>query len=172
MTLNNKLLSEIKLKRKEKKLSQEDVAKKLSLTQSQYQRIESGHSPISLENLKVLIELFDINKDFILNEFYKNVHELDLSSRIESIMHDLKSAVIIENDYEKEVFDLMRSFILKHDVNLKSALFLIKDDPEFYFGSLFHHAKMATSSQSDNKQAHKETPKTTPSLSQKKKAHR
>ena len=51
--------------RKEKKLTQIDVANALHITVRQYQRYESGEQTTTLENLIALADFFDVSLDYL-----------------------------------------------------------------------------------------------------------
>jgi len=52
--------------RKEKKLTQLDVATALGITVRQYQRYESGEQTTTLENLIALADFFDVSLDYLV----------------------------------------------------------------------------------------------------------
>ena len=53
--------------RKQKRLSQEDVAKYMSISQSQYSNWENGKSRIDDQSLNRLAEFYEVSTDFLLN---------------------------------------------------------------------------------------------------------
>jgi len=63
-----KLHDKVKLYRESKKLSQENVAYKLGLNQSQYSRRESGNILFSVKELESLSKLFEIQTSDLLND--------------------------------------------------------------------------------------------------------
>lgn len=58
--------TQLKKIRKEKNLTQSDVAKALDITIRQYQRYESGEQTTTLENLIVLADFFDVSLDYLV----------------------------------------------------------------------------------------------------------
>ena len=52
--------------RKQSTLTQQQVAKKLGITQPSYIRYEIGNSEPTLENLVKLADLFDVSVDYLL----------------------------------------------------------------------------------------------------------
>ena len=52
--------------RKEKHLTQVDVANALHITVRQYQRYESGEQTTTLENLIALADYFDVSLDYLM----------------------------------------------------------------------------------------------------------
>ncbi|MBQ7467093.1 MAG: helix-turn-helix transcriptional regulator [Clostridia bacterium] len=52
--------------RKQSNLTQQQVAKKLGITQPSYIRYEIGNSEPTLENLVKLADLFDVSVDYLL----------------------------------------------------------------------------------------------------------
>ena len=55
--------SQLKKIRKDKKLTQSNVADALNITLRQYQRYESGEQTTTLENLIALADFFDVSLD-------------------------------------------------------------------------------------------------------------
>jgi len=58
--------NQLKKIRKEKKLTQLDVATALGITVRQYQRYESGEQTTTLENLIALADFFDVSLDYLV----------------------------------------------------------------------------------------------------------
>ena len=52
--------------RKEKNLTQSDVANALNITVRQYQRYESGEQTTTLDNLIALADYFDVTLDYLV----------------------------------------------------------------------------------------------------------
>ena len=57
--------TQLKKIRKERKLTQLEVATALNITVRQYQRYESGEQTTTLENLIVLANYFDVSLDYL-----------------------------------------------------------------------------------------------------------
>ena len=55
----------LKQLRKERKVTQSDVASALGVTMRQYQRWESGEQTTVLENLIALADYFDVSLDYL-----------------------------------------------------------------------------------------------------------
>lgn len=52
--------------RKEKKLTQEDMARKLGITRQAYGNYESGSRDVDSATLKKLVEILDVESDYLL----------------------------------------------------------------------------------------------------------
>lgn len=57
--------TQLKKIRKERKLTQSEVAAALNITVRQYQRYESGEQTTTLENLIALADFFDVSLDYL-----------------------------------------------------------------------------------------------------------
>lgn len=55
----------LKKLRKDKKLTQTEVAAALNITVRQYQRYESGEQTTTLDNLIALADFFDVSLDYL-----------------------------------------------------------------------------------------------------------
>ncbi|UPT71871.1 MAG: helix-turn-helix transcriptional regulator [Flavobacterium sp. JAD_PAG50586_2] len=65
-------LQHIKSKRLSKNYTQEYLAKRLSITQTQYSRIESGKSSVSLNTLIAIIKVLDMEEIEFLSELIES----------------------------------------------------------------------------------------------------
>ncbi|MDR6966212.1 transcriptional regulator with XRE-family HTH domain [Flavobacterium arsenatis] len=66
--MNKGVCSKIKQIRRDKNLSQDHMAKRLGITQSQFAKIENGHQAITLIRLVQISEIFDINPTLLFEE--------------------------------------------------------------------------------------------------------
>ena len=69
--------SNLKALRKRKKLSQEEVAKALSLFRSTYSGYENGVAQPTLENLLLLSDFYQVSTDFLLRENFEKFNDSD-----------------------------------------------------------------------------------------------
>ena len=69
--------SNLKALRKRKKLSQEEVAKALSLFRSTYSGYENGVAQPNLENLLLLSDFYQVSTDFLLRENFEKFNDSD-----------------------------------------------------------------------------------------------
>jgi transcriptional regulator with XRE-family HTH domain len=77
--------SNLKALRKRKKLSQEEVAKALSLFRSTYSGYENGVAQPNLENLLLLSDFYQVSTDFLLRENFEKFIESDTSNSYNDI---------------------------------------------------------------------------------------
>lgn len=62
-----KIFSErLKSERKYKKVSQQQIANLLEISQAAYSKMESGKSEPSLNNLRILCVYFDVTADYLI----------------------------------------------------------------------------------------------------------
>ncbi len=80
----------LKLLRKRRKMSQEDVAKSLSLTRSSYSGYENNVAQPSLENLILLSDFFKISVDDVLKKDFSDFNENQWKVLEEGINSDVK----------------------------------------------------------------------------------
>ncbi len=97
----------LKLLRKRKKMSQEDVAKSLSLTRSSYSGYENNVAQPSLENLILLSDFFKISVDDILKKDFSSFNEYQWKELEDGVNMDVKgkrlrvlTAMVDENNEE------------------------------------------------------------------------
>ena len=64
-----KFHEKLKVLRKKKGLTQQEVAEFLEMTQPVYQKWESGNRKSSYENLSMLACIFDVSLDYLLSEY-------------------------------------------------------------------------------------------------------
>lgn len=57
----------IRFLREQKKLRHEDMAERLGISPSTYQRLESGETKMDVERLKKIAEVLEVNPDDLLN---------------------------------------------------------------------------------------------------------
>ena len=66
MSERYKMSNRLKVLRKEKGLTQADLAKVLNTNQSQYGKYENGKTNLSIENAKILAEFFGVSTPYLL----------------------------------------------------------------------------------------------------------
>ena len=111
--MKNLLQERLKELRRNKKLSQLDIANLLQITSSAYGFYEQGKSIPSAETLSVLSDFYGVSADYILGRtsdpFLTTKDEKDIGKKIAKIQHDLASAdtlmmygdVLTDDDKEK-----------------------------------------------------------------------
>lgn len=57
----------IKKLRKKENLTQEEFAKKIKMSRSNYTSIETGKQKITERNIKIICEQFNVNEDWLIN---------------------------------------------------------------------------------------------------------
>jgi transcriptional regulator with XRE-family HTH domain len=67
MTDEESLACRLKLLRKAKKLTQDELADKLKLTKSAISKFETGNSSPSFDTLKKVASLYNVSVDYLLN---------------------------------------------------------------------------------------------------------
>jgi len=102
------VLKKIKLLRKERNLSQQDVAFVLNMNQSSYAKIENGINKISLENLIKLAEFYSIDitmffycqKEILVVEKTNNIQNLllQLNGKNQNDIQELKNILLSIHD--------------------------------------------------------------------------
>lgn len=133
----------IKAIRNKKQLSQQDVAKMLGTNQSNYTRIESGLTQLTIERMEQLARIFEMSVNEILNYEGGNVENSEVSGyikMIKSLEKKLKESQeevkVSENDYsdysaEKEKLSTeiksLKAIIKEKDERLKEKDERIKD---------------------------------------------
>ncbi|HGD5552209.1 TPA: helix-turn-helix domain-containing protein, partial [Streptococcus agalactiae] len=103
MALNNTALKEL---RKEKKLTQTELASKLNISQKSYSNWESGKAEPTLDNIIKLANILDTTTDELLgrqvdfgDKVIFNITNYDLSNIknfSEQELYDLKSTIVLE----------------------------------------------------------------------------
>ena len=61
------VVSQIKLLRELSKLSQDEVSRKLKMSRSNYANLERGLIPITSEKIVLLMELYDVDANYLFN---------------------------------------------------------------------------------------------------------
>lgn len=84
-----KLSEKIKLLRKKRGLSQQELADKIGIHITHVSRIENGHYQPSLEVIKKLMDVFEVSADYLLNDdtdsYEIRIKDKSLTERIKLI---------------------------------------------------------------------------------------
>ena len=91
--------------RKERKLTQEQVANYLNLAQSTYQHYENGRAEPSIETLFKLADLYQVTLDYLLEREYNN--------EIGYLTTDQRNAIFIIKKLNQENLNNILSNALK-----------------------------------------------------------
>ncbi|OIJ22034.1 transcriptional regulator [Anaerobacillus alkalidiazotrophicus] len=124
--------------RKRKKLTQEDLAKKLKTTKGTVSNYENGYSTPSNELLKDLADILDVTTDYLLGRTNKEKEpesklpvlnskdERDIAKKLEAIINDLEGDTSLAFDGEP-MDDNTRELVLAQiESNLRLAKQLAK----------------------------------------------
>ncbi|GAB6734899.1 helix-turn-helix domain-containing protein [Streptococcus uberis] len=95
--------------RKEKGLTQAELAKVLNTNQSQYGKYENGKTNLSLENSKILADFFGVSVGYLLGDETKipintNTEILKQLKSINQLKSQLLSELLDLDNQEKELF--------------------------------------------------------------------
>ena len=82
-------MENLKLLRREKKLSQAELAKLLGLSYRGYQNIEYGYCETGYENLKKIADFFNCSIDYLLGHQTKNIIYIDSLTPIQQKLFEL-----------------------------------------------------------------------------------
>ncbi|HFT3168092.1 TPA: helix-turn-helix domain-containing protein [Streptococcus agalactiae] len=141
MTLNNTALKEL---RKEKKLTQTELASKLNISQKSYSNWESGKAEPTLDNIIKLANILDTTTDELLgrqvdfgDKVIFNITNYDLSNIknfSEQELYDLKSTIVLEL-----LDDSIDTQTVKNKLTTKNKL---DKDQEFILDTILTEAKI------------------------------
>ncbi|HGA1459540.1 TPA: helix-turn-helix domain-containing protein [Streptococcus suis] len=141
MALNNTALKEL---RKEKKLTQTELASKLNISQKSYSNWESGKAEPTLDNIIKLANILDTTTDELLgrqvdfgDKVIFNITNYDLSNIknfSEQELYDLKSTIVLEL-----LDDSIDTQIVKNKLTTNNKL---NKDQEFILDTILTEAKI------------------------------
>ncbi|HEL2151161.1 helix-turn-helix domain-containing protein [Streptococcus suis] len=141
MALNNTALKEL---RKEKKLTQTELASKLNISQKSYSNWESGKAEPTLDNIIKLANILDTTTDELLgrqvdfgDKVIFNITNYDLSNIknfSERELYDLKSTIVLEL-----LDDSIDTQIVKNKLTTNNKL---NKDQEFILDTILTEAKI------------------------------
>ncbi|HEO5321688.1 TPA: helix-turn-helix transcriptional regulator [Streptococcus agalactiae] len=141
MALNNTALKEL---RKEKKLTQTELASKLNISQKSYSNWESGKAEPTLDNIIKLANILDTTTDELLgrqvdfgDKVIFNITNYDLSNIknfSEQELYDLKSTIVLEL-----LDDSIDTQTVKNKLTIKNKL---DKDQEFILDTILTEAKI------------------------------
>ncbi|WXF96470.1 helix-turn-helix domain-containing protein [Streptococcus agalactiae] len=141
MALNNTALKEL---RKEKKLTQTELASKLNISQKSYSNWESGKAEPTLDNIIKLANILDTTTDELLgrqvdfgDKVIFNITNYDLSNIknfSEQELYDLKSTIVLEL-----LDDSIDTQTVKNKLTTKNKL---DKDQEFILDTILTEAKI------------------------------
>lgn len=84
-----KLYEKIRILRKKKGWSQDELAQKVGIHITHVSRLENGHYQPSLDVVKKFIEIFEVSADYLLNDetdnFEVNIKDKSLAERIRMV---------------------------------------------------------------------------------------
>lgn len=95
------IIERLKKLRKERKLTQKDIATFLDISQPAYQQFESGKKKMNLETMEKLADFFNVSTDYLLGktDFPDLDLEVDIDNAIDnSVAYD--GTPITDNDRE------------------------------------------------------------------------
>ncbi len=112
------LSKRLKELRKEKGLTQKEIAQLLNIKQNSYSNWETGKKNPSQENLSQLAQILDTSTDYLLgNTPIKNFQELDIETVKDSLKHSLGFNGNL--DIPEEEIQSMAEAFLEHFSNKK-----------------------------------------------------
>ncbi|WP_449449175.1 helix-turn-helix domain-containing protein [Streptococcus suis] len=112
------LSKRLKELRKEKGLTQKEIAQLLNIKQNSYSNWETGKKNPSQENLSQLAQILDTSTDYLLgNTPIKNFQELDIETVKDSLKHSL--GFNGNFDIPEEEIQSMAEAFLEHFSNKK-----------------------------------------------------
>jgi transcriptional regulator with XRE-family HTH domain len=106
MILHNK----IKKLRKEKGLTQQELADEIGLHITHLSRIENGHLTPSLDVFKKLAAIYDVSTDFLLNEAEENY---DVKIRDKTLAEKIRLIDNLEEDDRKALVQIINTMLTK-----------------------------------------------------------
>jgi len=109
------IIERLKKLRKEGKLTQNDIATFLNISQPAYQQFESGKKKMNLETMEKLADFFNVSTDYLLGK--TDIPDLDLEVDIDtaidnSVAYD--GTPITDNDRE-----IIKDFLKEYFANKK-----------------------------------------------------
>ncbi|MGX9845784.1 helix-turn-helix domain-containing protein [Streptococcus iniae] len=132
MALNNITLKRL---RKEKKLTQTELATKLNISQKSYSNWESGKSEPTLDNIVKLAQILDTTTDELLDrhmdfgdrvfDFSSNYNLSNIKNFTEQELYDLKTTITIALfDNSINILAIKDSLITKYNLDSDERLIL------------------------------------------------
>lgn len=109
------IIERLKKLRKERKLTQKDIATFLNISQPAYQQFESGKKKMNLETMEKLADFFNVSTDYLLGktDFPDLDLEVDIDNAIDnSVAYD--GTPITDNDRE-----IIKDFLKEYFANKK-----------------------------------------------------
>lgn len=109
------IIERLKKLRKERKLTQKDIATFLNISQPAYQQFESGKKKMNLETMEKLADFFNVSTDYLLGktDFPDLDLEVDIDNAIDnSVAYD--GTPITDNDRE-----IIKNFLKDYFSNKK-----------------------------------------------------
>lgn len=97
--------------RKERKLTQEQVANRLFISQSSYARIESGKSYSWANHIQSLCDIFEITPEELVNKENVIVHQLQHSDEFTQISHLYEKLIEQYEERLREKDEIIRELL-------------------------------------------------------------
>jgi len=99
----------IKLLRKNFNLTQEHIAKFLSISQENLSQIENGKRGLNITKLLKLCDLLGITLEYLLKPIdFKSIEKFSFSFRKNNVDEDLLKAIAYINEFSEEYLNLKR----------------------------------------------------------------
>ncbi len=110
----------IKDLRREKGISQEQMAEKISLSRPQYSKIEGGKADITLSTLDRIATVFEV----AITDLFFDTEGLDISSINKGVLERLKMLDGLDDETKKSIFNIIDIAVLNQRLkeNLQATL--------------------------------------------------
>ena len=95
VSINMNLAEKLVALRKEKGLTQKELAERLDVSRQAVSRWEVGIAVPSTDNLKVLGELYEVPVDYLLNEEFENIAKQNKDAREQSTQELEKKGIFL-----------------------------------------------------------------------------
>lgn len=103
----------IKLLRKKKGISQQELASQIGLHLTNLNRLENGHSQPSFEVLKKLMEIFEVSANYLLDDDDNNF-EVKINNK--SLAEKIKLIDNLEDDDQRAIIQVIDSMLTKQKI--------------------------------------------------------
>lgn len=123
----------LKLLRKEKKLTQKEIAEQIGIKQNSYSDWETGKNEPNLENVVKLAKILDTTTDDLLGRTYYSMIDWTPFEKLEPInfkeatkeeLDTLKHSIAVEYSQKKNLFDLKDELVKRWNLGEEDSKIL------------------------------------------------
>lgn len=100
----------VKLLRKKRDMSQQQLAEKLGIHTTHLSRIENGHLSPSFDMFKKLIDIFEVSADYLLNE---GIDDFDIKIKDKGLAERIRLIDLIEENDRKALIQIIDALLTK-----------------------------------------------------------